>query len=211
MKLFIQAMFKYNVVVYSGLGLFFILAGQQSFANALGLSIAFFFNLILSPLLILAITRWMNEDIKFLSYLIIFATVSTIVSMMMTVFFPLWIEGVERYLPLIAVSGILQYRSELIQSETKVKEVLIENIGTALGFLLIILPFAIVSEILGTGGLRLPSLTDGETMIFSFSWIPTDFQLGIFTGPYGYLGSLLLVGLGLSLIKYIQIKRGKAR
>ena len=48
-------------------------------------------------------------------------------------------------------------------------------------------------------------------MIFSFSWIPTDFQLGIFTGPYGYLGSLLLVGLGLSLIKYIQIKRGKAR
>jgi Na+-translocating ferredoxin:NAD+ oxidoreductase RnfE subunit len=109
------------------------------------------------------------------------------------------------------VSGILQYRSELIQSETKVKEVLLENIGTALGFVLIILPFAIVSEILGTGGLRLPSLTDGETMIFSFSWIPTDFQLGIFTGPYGYLGSLLLVGLGLSLIKYIQIKRGKAR
>lgn len=209
MKLFLNAMIKYNVVVYSGLGLFFVLAGQQSFANALGLSIAFLLNLLMSPLIIFGVSRFMDEDIKFLSYLIIFSSVAAVISMLMQLFFPVWIEGIELYLPLIAISGVLQYRSELIQPNTRLLDILLENIGTAFGFILFILPLSILSEWLGTGGLHLPALIDSTQVLFAFTILPSDVRLGIFTGPYGSIGSLILVGLVLALIKYGQIVRGK--
>jgi Na+-translocating ferredoxin:NAD+ oxidoreductase RnfE subunit len=207
MKLFLNAVFSNQVIVYSGLGLFLLLAGSQSFTLALGMSIAFILNISISTFLVYVLKKSIQQEIKFIAYLIIFATVSTLVSMMMSALMPVWIEGLSLYLPLIALSGVSQYRAEMIQPTTKISAYMIENLGIGVGFAMMIIILGMTTEVLGTGIISLKSLTVASESIFSIEILDENFINGAFSGSFSYIGSLLLFGLVIAFIQSVNMKR----
>ena len=207
MKLFLNAVFSNHVIVYSGLGLFLLLAGSQSLTLALGMSLAFILNVTISPMIVFVLKKWIQPEIKFIAYLIIFATVSTMISMMMSALTPVWIEGLALYLPLIALSGVSQYRTEMIQPSTKISSYMIENVGIGVGFAMMIIILGMTTEVLGTGIISLKTFTMTNESILSIELLNENFISGVFSGSLSYIGSLLLFGLVIALIQSASSKR----
>ena len=208
MKAMIQAIFSNNVILVSGLGLFLLLAGSQTLTLAVGMSIAFIANLILAPMIVFFAKSMIQQEIKLMAYLMIFATVSTFVTMVMMAIFPVWVEGLSLYLPLMALSGVFQYRTEMIQPSTKLSSYMLENVGVGLGFAIIILPLGLLTELLGSGVIALQTITDTSVYIFYVQVFEDAYINGIFSGSLRYIGSLLLFALLIALFKGIKYLKG---
>lgn len=207
MKLFLNAVFSNHVIVYSGLGLFLLLAGSQTFTLALGMSIAFILNITISSMIVYIVKKSIQQEIKFIAYLIIFATVSTMITMMMSALMPVWIEGISLYLPLIALSGVSQYRTEMIQPSTKLGSYMIENVGIGVGFSMMIIILGMTTEVLGTGIISLNTFTMTNESIFSIELLQENYTSGVFVGSFSYIGILLLFGLVIAFIQRVNMKR----
>jgi Na+-translocating ferredoxin:NAD+ oxidoreductase RnfE subunit len=207
MTSFIKHIQKNYLLLLSGLGMFSLLAGSVTLTVALGMSIAVLLHLVISSLLIFWLRRLIHLDIRFITHLIIIATVATAISLFMSAFMPVWIQGIEMFIPLLALNGMVLYQLDLHEQVKHTKDVFIHALALSMSFLLLIVPLAIVSELLGQGVIQLRSFTDTDVTFFILNLIPEDYRIGIFTGPYGYLGSLIILGLFIAFVQTIRIRR----
>lgn len=200
---FLKGLFKENPLFVSLLGMCPSLAVTTSLENAIGMTLGVIFVLVLSNLIISLImnNKKMAELVKPVRipvYIVVIATLVTIVEMVMHAFLPSLYFSLGVFIPLIVVNCIILGRAEAFASENKPLDSLIDGAGMALGYGAAIMLISIFREFLGNGTLTVwGSLQLDLNFIFDFLKIE---PISMFVQP---VGAFLTFGLILATITMI--------
>lgn len=150
------------------LGMCPTLAVTTSLSNAIGMGLSTTAVLVMSNLFISLLRKVIPDRVRIPSYIVIVATLVTIVQLLLEAYFPDLYESLGIYIPLIVVNCIILGRAEAFASKNTVIDSIADGLGMGLGFSIAISLIAIVRELLGSGD------------IFGYSVIPDDFNISIF-------------------------------
>ncbi len=204
---FLKGLFKENPLFVGLLGMCPSLAVTTSVENALGMTIAVVFVLVLSNLLISLIMSnkklaELVKPVRIPVYIVVIATLVTVVEMLMHAFLIDLYKSLGIFIPLIVVNCIILGRAEAFASENKPLDSLIDGLGMAFGFGLAILTVSIFREFLGTGLLTIwGELQLNLNFLFDFLRIS---PIGMFTQP---AGAFITLGFILAALAALQAKK----
>jgi Na+-translocating ferredoxin:NAD+ oxidoreductase RnfE subunit len=206
MKAFKDAYQQQHLILSLGLGLFIFLAGGQSLTSAWMMTLALFFNLLLSSTILYYLKKYFTEDNKWLLIMLVMASVATWFQMLAVAFLPGWIVGIDVYLPFIAISGLILARVEtVVQTETLPNNIF-HVLGSVLGFATLVLPIGLLSDVLGLGVFTFASPT-GTEPLFAITMLAPAYRMPIFLGPQGAIGLLILAALWLAFVNNLRRKQ----
>lgn len=211
---FLKGLLKENPLFVLLLGCCPALAITTSVENAIGMTLAFTFVVTLSNLFISLIN--INEKIKALIqpvriavYIVIIATLVTIVEMIMSAFLPELYNSLGVFISLITVNCIVLGRAEAYASKNKPVDSIIDGISMGLGYGLAILIISFVREFLGAGTITIWGniKLDLTTVYAALGIEPISF----FTSS---AGAFLVLGIVLGVLQAIKnhkTKKGKIK
>lgn len=205
-KIFKQTFRDQHLILSLGLGLFVLLAGGGSLTSALLMTLALFLNLWLTTSILFFIKRWLSQETKFIVILIVMASVGTLVQMLAVAFLPGWVKGLEVYLPLLAISGLILARVETTVQTGTLRDVWMDTLGSTLSFAMLVIPIGLLADGLGLGVIQLATFAVGtpQPMLFQFTILPFESTIPFFTGSYGAIGMLILAALWLAFIQRLR-------
>lgn len=203
MKAFKQAFQQQHLVLSLGLGLFILLAGGISLTSAFMMSIALFLNLFLSTSILYLLRKQFQEDNKWILIMIVMATVGTLIQMLAVAYLPGWVEGIEVILPFIAISGLILARVETVVMTEGYRDVLLNTLGSVVGFVGLVLPIGFFSDLLGLGLIQFANPIN-NSMLFSIEVFDASYRMPIFQGSQGAIGLLLLAALWIAFIQRLR-------
>lgn len=198
---------KENPLFVSVLGMCPSLAVTTKLENALGMGIGVFFVLVLSNLIISLIMNneklaEMVKPVRIPVYIVIIATLVTIVEMVMHAYLLSLYNSLGVFIPLIVVNCIILGRAEAFASQNKPKDSVLDGIGMALGYTGALAIISIFREFLGNGMITIwGNLVINLTKVFDFIGIT---PVGMFVQP---AGAFLSIGLILAALTAIGNKR----
>ena len=185
------------------LGLCPVLAVSNSFDAAFGMSLAVIVVLIMTNMIISAIRKIVPNEIRIPVYIIIIATVVTVVKMLMSAFMATVFNSLGVYLSLIVVNCIILGRAEAFASKNTVLESFFDALSMGFGFLFAICSISLVREFFGTSGLVFTNPFTGKE-IFSFVIAEGKYAIGLLTKPSG---AFLIFGLLTAAVNAISISK----
>ena len=200
-NVFINGLIKENPVFVLILGICPTLAVTKTLESALGMGFALLFVLIFSNLIISIIKKIVPSEIRIPVYIVIIATLVTIIEMVMKAYFPSLASQLGIFLSLIVVNCIVLGRAEGFASKNNPLLSLVDAIGVGLGFLFAIVVISSIREILGYGTL---TFLGGRTLdflpIYKFFGIePSEFFV---SNPGAFIVLALILGSIQSIIIY---------
>ena len=148
---FLKGIFSENPVFILVLGMCPVLAITTSVLNALGMGAAFTFVLILSNVIISLVRKLIPNEVRIPAYIVIIATLVTIVDMVMHAYTFSIYESLGIFIPLIVVNCVVLGRAEAFASKNGVFASFIDALGMGIGFTAAITILSAVREILGSG------------------------------------------------------------
>ena len=187
---FTKGIMKENPILVSILGLCPTLAITTSVENALGMGVAILFVLTFSNLIISLIRNIVPNEIRIPIFIVVIATLVTLVDMLMAAFLPALHESLGIFIPLIVVNCIILGRAEAYASKNKPFDSVIDGIGMAVGYTLVLIVISFIREFLASGAvtiwgdLQLNLNADQSAQIFT-SFFPSP------AGAFIVLGLLL--------------------
>ena len=187
-----------NPLFVSMLGLCPALAITDKVMNAVGMTFAFFFVLLLSNVVISLLRKVIPNEIRIPIYIIIVATFVTCVALLMEAYTPSLYTELSTFINLIVVNCIILGRAEAFASKNSVGASAMDAVGQSLGYGLGLFIIAFIREVLGT-----QSLTFSNPFNASQSFtvkLLTDFKLNLFTSSAGAFITLAIVLAGSSAI-----------
>ena len=195
-KVSLKAIFKDGVLTsnplfVSMLGLCPALAITDKVMNAVGMTFAFFFVLLLSNVVISLLRKVIPNEIRIPIYIIIVATFVTCVALLMEAYTPSLYSELSTFINLIVVNCIILGRAEAFASKNSVGASAMDAVGQSLGYGLGLFVIAFIREVLGT-----QSLTFSNPFNASQSFtvkLLTDFKLNLFTSSAGAFITLAIV------------------
>lgn len=195
-KVSLKAIFKDGVLTsnplfVSMLGLCPALAITDKVMNAVGMTFAFFFVLLLSNVVISLLRKVIPNEIRIPIYIIIVATFVTCVALLMEAYTPSLYTELSTFINLIVVNCIILGRAEAFASKNSVGASAMDAVGQSLGYGLGLFVIAFIREVLGT-----QSLTFSNPFNASQSFtvkLLTDFKLNLFTSSAGAFITLAIV------------------
>ncbi len=148
-----QGLWKNNVALVQLLGLCPLLAVTSTAANGIGLGLATLFTLVLSNGIIAAIKDFVRSEIRLPVFVLIIASVVTLIELLMQAwFYDLYlILGI--FIPLIVTNCSIIGRAESFASKNNVKASIVDGFMMGLGFLIILFILGSAREIIGSGTL----------------------------------------------------------
>jgi electron transport complex protein RnfE len=168
-KLLTDPLIKGNPVFVLLLGLCPTLGVTNSAINGMAMGLATLVVLSCSNVIISAIKKLIPAKVRIPAYIIVIATLVTIVQMVMQGYLPELYAVLGLFLPLIVVNCIILGRAESFASKNGVFPSLLDGIGNGLGFTLALTVLGSIREILGNGsffGLQLTPPTFQPALIF---------------------------------------------
>jgi len=168
-KLLTDPLIKGNPVFVLLLGLCPTLGVTNSAINGMAMGLATMVVLSCSNVIISAIKSLIPAKVRIPAYIIVIATLVTIVQMVMQGYLPDLYAVLGLFLPLIVVNCIILGRAESFASKNGVFPSLLDGIGNGLGFTLALTVLGSIREILGNGsffGLQLTPPTFQPALIF---------------------------------------------
>ncbi|HOJ44969.1 MAG TPA: electron transport complex subunit E [Bacilli bacterium] len=200
LNIVLEGIVKNNTTFVALLGLCSILAVSSNLSDAFGMGMAVILVLILTNLIISLIRKITPNDIRIPVFIVIIASVVTIIQMLMQAFTPDLALSLGVYLPLIVVNCIIMARAEVFASKNNPLDSLLDAVGSGIGYFLSIVALAALRELLGTGGISFTNpFTNLE--VFNLSLFP-QYRIGLFVQP---AGAFLMLGIMLAVINAIQI------
>ena len=148
---FVKGLWDDNPVFRQLLGLCPTLAVTGWVINGLAMGLATSFVLIFSSLVVSSIKKFIPNQVRIASYIVIIATFVTIADRFMAAFFPLLSKSLGPYIPLIVVNCIILGRQEAFSSKNSVGRSFIDALGMSSGFVLALLILSSIREVLGVG------------------------------------------------------------
>ncbi len=170
----IRGIIKDNPVFVLVLGLCPVLAVSTSFANALGMAMAFTFVMLGSNIFVSLLRKQIPPGVRIPIFILIICTFVTMIDMILEAFLPPMYEALGIFVPLIVVNCIVIGRAEAFANRNPVLPSIADGIGISIGFAAALMLLGTIREILGTGALKLMMLwsKDGELGFYPLSDIP---------------------------------------
>jgi len=170
----IRGIIKDNPVFVLVLGLCPTLAVSTSFANALGMAMAFTFVMLGSNIFVSLLRKQIPADVRIPIFILIICTFVTMIDMMLEAFLPPMYDALGIFVPLIVVNCIVIGRAEAYANRNPVLPSIADGIGISIGFAVALMLIGTIREILGTGELKLVMLNmvDGVPGFYPLSIIP---------------------------------------
>ncbi len=201
-----QTVWKNNLVLVQLLGLSPVLAVSSTLTYGIGLGIATFIVLVLSCLTVSLLKRQINNNWRLLWFMIIVASYTTIIEILLQLFyFPLYLRlGI--YAPLICCNVAILIRLETKAFHSSWQTATGDSIKTGTSYLAALLLFSAVREILISGTLltQWSLLLPATSASVSEELINQGSQVFEFAGTQA--GALILLGLIIALINSFNSK-----
>jgi len=188
------------------LGMCPTLAITTSAFNGLGMGLAATLVLICSNALVSLLRKIIPDKVRIPAYVLIIATLVTLLEMILKRFIPTLYSALGIYLPLIVVNCIILARAEAFASSNKVGDSMLDGLGMGLGFTLALTALGFVREFIGNGTLFMGSLGSVGFGV-KLGALP-DYALKFFVLP---AGGFLTLGLAMALVNAISDYRAKKR
>lgn len=169
---------KENPTFVLMLGMCPTLAVTSGAINGLGMGLSTTVVLICSNLLISAFRKIIPNGVRMPAYIVIVASLVTVVQFLMQAYLPSLSAALGVYIPLIVVNCIILGRAESYASKNAVLPSIFDGIGMGLGFTVGLTCIGLVRELLGAGTLfnqPVLSLIPGFTPITIFIMAPGAF------------------------------------
>lgn len=146
-----NSMIKENPVLVLLLGLCPTLGTSSSAINGMSMGLATTAVLIFSNTLISVFKKVIPDKVRIPAFIMIIASLVTIVQMLMEAYTPDIYKVLGLYIPLIVVNCIVLGRAESFASKNSVIDSMFDGIGSGLGFTLALTVLGMIREVLGNG------------------------------------------------------------
>ncbi|MCI5724419.1 MAG: electron transport complex subunit E [Fusobacterium gastrosuis] len=188
---------KENPVFVLMLGLCPTLGVTGSAINGFSMGMAVIAVLACSNGLISLFKKLIPSQVRIPAYIIIIATLVTVVDMVMNAFTPDLYKVLGLFIPLIVVNCIVLGRAESFAAKNGVFESILDGIGSGLGFTLALTFLGAIREILGNGS------------VFGISLVPEGFQPALIfvLAPGGFI----TIGIIMACINIYKSKKPKKK
>jgi electron transport complex protein RnfE len=201
---------KYTERLYNGiikenptfvlmLGMCPTLAVTSSAINGLGMGLSTTVVLVLSNLLISAFRKVIPNGVRMPAFIVIVASLVTIVEFMMKAYFQSLSSALGVYIPLIVVNCIILGRAESYASKNPVLPSIFDGLGMGLGFTIGLTCIGLVRELLGAGQIF-------GAQVLSLSWFT---PITIFVMAPGAFLVLAFLVAGMNIIRKKMDEKGK--
>lgn len=149
----LRGVWEENPVLVQMLGLCPTLAVTNSVANALAMGLATTAVLIASSVLVASLKRFIPNEVRIASYVLIIATFVTLADMSLEALVPNVHKALGAFIALIVVNCIILGRAEAFAARTGPRRALLDAIGMGVGFSLVLAGMGAFRELLGNGTL----------------------------------------------------------
>lgn len=158
---------KENPTFVLMLGMCPTLAVTTTAINGIGMGLSTTAVLVFSNLIISALRKIIPDRVRIPAYIVIVASLVTIVQLLLQAYVPSLYSALGIYIPLIVVNCIILGRAEAYAAKNGPIESAFDGIGMGLGFTVGLTCIAIVRELIGSGA------------FFGMEIIPEDFHITI--------------------------------
>lgn len=189
-KIALDGVIKENPTLKLVLGTCPTLALTTMAMNGIGMGIAVIFVLVFSNMLVSLLRKVIPNQVRIPAFVLIIATLVTIVSLLLDKFLPAIYESLGLFLPLIVVNCIILARAESFASKNGVFASMLDGLFMGIGFMIALTLMGAVRELLGSGkifGLKVWNLQIG----FFSSSAGAFFTYAIFIGLFSFFSSLI--------------------
>lgn len=201
---------KYTERLYNGiikenptfvlmLGMCPTLAVTSSAINGLGMGLSTTVVLIFANLIISLFRKKIPNGVRIPAFIVIVASLVTIVEFLMKAYFQSLSEALGVYIPLIVVNCIILGRAESYASKNGPIESVFDGIGMGLGFTIGLTLIGLIREILGEG-----TIFD-QPLLADMGYTP----IAIFTRAPGAFLVLAFLVAGMNIIRKKMDEKGK--
>ena len=201
---FLKGFLKENPLFVLLLGTCPALAITTTLENALGMGVAFIFVLVMSNTIISLINslkklKELIQPVRIAVYIVIIASLVTIVEMLMQAYFPELYNSLGVFISLITVNCIVLGRAEAYASSNTVGDSVIDGISMGLGYTFALIIISVVRELLGNGTITIwGDLQLNLQGVFDFLHITT---ISFFTSS---AGAFMVLGIVLAIMQAIK-------
>jgi len=205
---FLKGFIKENPLFVLLLGTCPALAVTTSLGNALGMTLAFTFVMVLSNLIISLINasaklKELIAPVRIAVYIVVIASLVTVVEMILHAFIPQLYESLGVFISLITVNCIVLGRAEAYASQNKPLDSVVDGVSMGLGYGMALVIIATIREVIGNGTITLWGEVGGS---LSFRIIPEEYVISAFTQS---AGAFLVLGIILAIMQAIQNSKKK--
>lgn len=155
MKNFKNGFIKENPVFCLYLGMCSTLALSTSLNNALGMGLCVIVVLVLSNAIISLIRNIVPDEIRIPVYIVIIATLVSIVELLIHAFVPALFDALGAFLSLIVVNCIILGRAESFAKHNPVLPSIVDGLGMGLGYTFALILISCIREFLSTAWVAL--------------------------------------------------------
>lgn len=202
-KEFLKGIIKENPVFVSLLGMCPTLATTKSLEAAFGMGLLVIMTLVLSNLIISLLRKVIPAEVKIPAYIVIIATLVTMVKMLCQAFLPELYSSLGVFISLIVVNCIILGRAEAFASKNGPVASIMDGLGMGVGFTMALCIMGFFREIIGTGGLTFGTyftfLADKNGVAREFIFAG-DYAIKLFVQP---AGGFLTLGIILAVIAWL--------
>lgn len=148
-----RGVWRENPVLVQTLGLCPTLAVTNAVANSLAMGLATLFVLICSSVLVSSVRRYVPNQVRISTYILIIATFVTLADMLLEAIVPGLHRALGAYIALIVVNCIILGRQEAFASRNSVGRSVLDAAGSGVGFTITLVLMGAPRELLGSGSL----------------------------------------------------------
>ena len=175
LQLITKGLVKDNPTFVLILGMCPTLATTSSAINGLSMGLATLFVLILSNIVISALSPAVPDKVHIPVYIVVIATFVTVLQLLMQAYVPAVYATLGLFIPLIVVNCIVLGRAEAFANKNGIIDSALDGLGVGLGFTVSLTVIGLVREILGNGS------------VFGFKFIDGDGILAFIMAPGAFL------------------------
>ena len=173
------------------------LAVTTSALNGLGMGAAATFVLVCSNIAISLLRKFIPDQVRIPSFIVVICTFVTIVQLLMQAFVPSLYESLGIFIPLIVVNCIILARAEAFASKNPPLASAADGLGMGIGFTLALTLIGTIRELIGSGS------------IFNMNILGSSYEpmILIILASGGFLTFGLLLGVFNLVVKKIETSR----
>lgn len=197
-----------NPVFVLYLGACSVLAITTTLNAAIGMGVSVIFVLLMSNIIISALRKIIPNEIRIPVYIVVIASLVTIVEMLIHAFSPSLYSALGTFIDLIVVNCIIMGRAEAFANKNTVFDSALDAIGMGIGYTFALIAMSIIRQILGSGSIGFNNPFTNE-VIFNWQIIPKGYEISMFTSNVG--GFITFAILSALLAAYANSKKLKKK
>ena len=200
--IFTNGLLTENPLLVLMIGLCSSLAVTTRLENGLGMGLAMTFVLVMSEIIISLFRKLIPESIRIPVFIIVIASFTTIVDLLMQAYLPALSKSMGVFIPLIVVNCIIMGRVESFASKRSMGESFCDALGMGFGYLWVLCGISFVRELLGAGS------------ILGMEIIPESYRIGFFTnapGGFFVFGMFIAGSIGIRHLLNKKDREGAAQ